>query len=344
MKTVLRTLEGKNVLFISVKFFNYQNLIKKQLEEMGAMVDWFDERPSNSVFTKAMIRMNKKLISSEINDYFKKIIDAIGNKNYHYFLLFKGEATPKFFIEFLKKNNPNIKLVFYTWDSFNNNKNGLEIINLFDYKFTFDSEDAKKYNIGFRPLFYVKDYAELYITTNEIKNDVVFIGTAHSDRYTIVEKIRGWCDQNNLKLFTFYFSPSKVLFKYHKLTNKDFKMFDNDKIAFKSLNHEEVIDIYRNSKVILDINHPGQKGLTMRTFETLGAGRKLITTNSEIKKYPFYNKENIMIVDRNNVDLDLNFFKTDFIKIDDGLLESMSLKGMLEEILGLTTNNYWQNV
>ncbi len=29
----------------------------------------------------------------------------------------------------------------------------------------------------------------------------------------------------------------------------------------------------------------------MRTFETIGSGKKLITTNADIKDYPFYNPE-----------------------------------------------------
>ena len=77
MNTSVRTLEDKKILFISVKFFNYEDIIKTQLENLGAEVDWFDERPSNTVFTKAMIRVNKKLISSSINDYFKKVIEEI---------------------------------------------------------------------------------------------------------------------------------------------------------------------------------------------------------------------------------------------------------------------------
>ena len=82
----------------------------------------------------------------------------------------------------------------------------------------------------------------------------------------------------------------------------------------------------------------------MRTFESLGAGRKLITTNPEIRKYPFYNQDNICVIDRKNIVLNTNFFKTEFIPLEKGLLESMSLKGMLEEILGLTENHYWENV
>lgn len=339
-----KTLKDKKILFISVKFFNYEILIKKQMEDLGAEVDWFDERPSNSFFTKAMIRLNKNVIASSINTYYRRIIDKIKNTQYDCFLLFKGEAVPKFFLEFLRNNNPNIKLIFYTWDSFDNNGNGLKIIDSFDFKYTFDAEDARRLNIGFRPLFFAEDYGRLYADRKEFENDIAFIGTAHSDRYIITEKIRNWCDRNGVKLFAFYFSPSKILFRYNKLVNKNFKLFDYKKISFNSLSHNDIIKIYKNSKIILDINHPKQKGLTMRTFESLGAGRKLITTNSEISKYPFYNKQNILIIDRNNIQLNKDFFEAEFREIEESLLECMSLRGFVEDIINGIEHKYWDNV
>lgn len=340
---ISETLKNKNILFISVKFFNYEVAIKKQLEDMGATVNWFDERPSNSVYTKAMIRINKNFVANAIHKHFNNIIAEIKNAHFDYFLLIKGEATPQFFLEYLRKNHPHIIFVFYTWDSFKNNSSGLKIINFFDYKFTFDSEDAKKYNIGFRPLFFTNEYAKLFNQSRDFKNDITFIGTAHSDRYTITEKVRMWCVKNNMRLFTFYYAPNKLLFHFNKLTKKDFQLFDLKKISFKSLSHDDIIEIYKYSKVILDINHPGQKGLTMRTFESLGAGRKLITTNPEVKKYPFYNEQNIYIIDRNTIHLNKKFFETDFSPIDQSLLRSMSLEGMLEEILGLKPNVFWKD-
>lgn len=51
----------------------------------------------------------------------------------------------------------------------------------------------------------------------------------------------------------------------------------------------------------------------MRTFESL-VPEKLITTNKEIKKYPFYNSNNIFVIDRNNIQLDENFFKQNMKK------------------------------
>lgn len=338
-------LTGKNILLISVKFFNYEVLIKKELEKMGATVALYDERPSNSFFSKAIIRIKKEVYKTKITSYYQKIMKELEGKSFDYFLLIKGEVVPVFFIDFLREKNPSIKLIYYTYDSFKNNKNGLDIMNLFDAKFTFDSNDAIQYNMGFRPLFFATDYSDLYMKNEEnFKYDLAFIGTAHSDRYIIAENANNWCNKNGLKMFTFYFSPSKLLFKIKKLTEKSFKNFDPKKISYNSLSHKNIITIYKDSKAILDINHPGQNGLTMRTFETLGAGRKLITTNEKVKNYPFYNENNIWIIDRDNPQYGKTFFETDFSPMPNNIYESMSLNGWIKEVFGLASTQHWLQV
>lgn len=338
-------LEDKNILLISVKFFNYEILIKEELERKGATVVLYDERPSNSFFSKAIIRIKKEVYKTKITAYYRKLIKELEKERFDYFLLIKGEAVPKFFIEFIREHNPNIKLIYYTYDSFKNNKNGLDIMNLFDAKFTFDSNDAIAYQMRFRPLFFATDYAHLYLQNeNHFKYNLAFIGTAHSDRYTIAEKASDWCSLNGYKMFTYYFSPSKLLFNIKKITEKSFKNFDAQKISFQSLSHGKIIDIYKYSKAILDINHPGQNGLTMRSFETLGAGRKLITTNENVKNYPFYHPNNIWIIDRIKPEYDKSFFESTFVPIENELYHSMSLNGWLQEIFGFSSTEHWSKV
>lgn len=335
-------LANKKIILISVKFFNYEVLIKQELEKMGASVTLFDERPSNSFLSKAIIRVKKEFYKNEINRYYNELIKKLKGQKIDYLLLIKGEAIPKFFLEFLRSENPTMRMIYYTYDSFKNNKNGLEIMEMFDYSFTFDSNDAAKYNMRFRPLFFVEDYSALYLKNDkEYKYDLAFIGTAHSDRYSIAETARSWCSKNSFKMFCFYFSPSKLLFNIKKLTEKSFRSFDKSKISFSSLSHSEIISIYRDSKAILDINHPGQNGLTMRTFEALGAGRKLITTNANIKNYPFYNSDNICIINREAPIFEKEFFEKEFTPIDEEIYHSMSIQGWIEEIFGIKSFSHW---
>lgn len=342
-----KPLHGKRILFMSIKFFNYENLIKQELEALGASVDWYDERPSNTLFTKAMIRIRKSLVKHSIEKYFHSLMADTQNKKYDYFLLIKGETTPKFFLEYLRKANPDIKLIFYTWDSFVNNSAGQAIIKEFDATFSFDNDDAKKYGMKFRPLFFSRDYERInYEDAKESKldnkiYDLSFIGTAHSDRYTIAEKVRLVCLEQQLLVYIYYYSASKLFFYLKKVFNNEFRVFDKNKISFISLSHSQIIDIFTKSKAILDINHPNQKGLTMRTFEALGASRKLVTTNSEILNYPFYNPVNVLIIDRNTPKINTDFFVIPFSPISPKVYEAMSLRGWCLEIFGLVPMIEW---
>lgn len=73
-------LNGKTVL--APKFFGYEIEIKKELENLGARVIYFDERPKNDFFTKVFIRLNlKKLIKNDIEKYFRNIINFTKDKS-----------------------------------------------------------------------------------------------------------------------------------------------------------------------------------------------------------------------------------------------------------------------
>jgi len=318
-------LQSKKILLFSVSFFNYEKIIAERLKELGADVDFYDERPSNSIFVKGLIRLKRDLYKVQIDKYYKRILHEIKNKRYDYFLLIKGEVVPDFFIEELKALNPNIIMIYYNYDSFKNNPNARSILKYFDKKFSFDKKDAIEYKINFRPLFFSNEYEEIRNFQTNSQFESMFIGTAHTERYLISEKVKSWCDSNNFRSFAYYYSPSKYVFHFKRIFDKTFKKFDIKKISFLSLAHGEIIELYKKSKAVLDINHPFQTGLTMRTFEALGAGRKLITTNAQVMDYPFFDPENILVIDRNNIVLNSAFFQTNFKAISNETLFLMSL-------------------
>lgn len=335
-------IKGKKILFLSVKFFNYEKLISDKLKSLGAEVLYYDERPSNSIFTKGMIRLNRNFLKRKIKRYYNTILGDIVNQKLDYFFLIKGEVVPKFFIKRLKAQRPNIIMIYYNYDSFVNNPHAKKIIDFFDRKFTFDHQDALDYKMDFRPLFFSDDYAKIYNTKNDFKYDLSFIGTTHTDRYLISETLANWCKTNHLKSYTFYFSQSRLVFLFKYLFDSTFKKFSYRKLSFKSLTHQEIINVYQDSRAILDINHPFQKGLTMRTFEALGAGIKLITTNIEIKKYPFYNPNNVLVIDRNNIKIkDNNFFLSPFEIIAEDDYKKMSINGWLHCLFVASENHFW---
>lgn len=330
----------KKVLFISVSFFSYEKAIAKRLEELGAEVDFFDDRPSNSVFSRGIIRFNKNFLNRKIKKYYNKILEEIKEKKYNYFLLVKGEAIPEFFLQKIKVMNPEMQMICYTYDSCEEHPRFKDLIKFFDKKFTFDRNDAKNFGLSFRPLFFVKDYLDFKENSPET-NDLAFVGTAHTDRYFVGKNVKTECDNKNLKSYFYYYSPSRTAFYLKRFFDKNFKKFVVKDLSFEKLSHKKIIEIYQNSKSVLDINKPYQNGLTMRTFEVLANQRKLITTNPDIVNYPFYNPKNILVINRENPIIPNNFLKEDIVKMDEKTIYMMSLDSWIDCLFFKKQDDYW---
>lgn len=327
-------LNGKTVLLLAPYFFGYEIEIKKELENLGAKVIYFDERPKNDFFTKVFIRLNlKSFISKRINNYYKNILESIKKENLNYLFLIAPETIDLKTIEAIKQNNQNIKIFTYFWDSIKNKKIALNYLDISDKFFSFDSNDVKtNKKIEFLPLFYIKDYENISNTKQDILYDICFIGTVHSDRYKIIKQIEKQINSNGLKTYFYFYSPSKILFFFQKLFKKDFKDIQWNDVSFNSLNKSDVIDVIEKSKCIIDIQHPLQTGLTMRTIEMLGANKKILTTNSDIVNYDFYNSSNIFIFNRDKVKIDTEFFNKEFVDIENDIYKKYSLSSWLKEI------------
>ncbi len=334
-------LHGKKILFLSVSFFNYEKAITKRLSELGAEVDFYDERPSNSNLSKGIIRFNKRFYHLKIKEYYNRILDEISGKKYDFFLLIKGEATPAFFLDKIKVSNPEMEMIYYNFDPLKEYPELISHLAYFDKKFTFEYNDSVKYNLNFRPLFYLDEYENPDNQIQPSQYDLVFIGSAHTDRYVVGEKVRTVADGLNLKSYFYYYAMGRIAFRLKKMIDKNLKQFDISKVSFNKLNHQQIIDFYKKTKAVLDINKPFQNGLTIRTFEVLASGRKLITTNSDIRNYPFYNSDNVLVIDRENIRLDKEFFETDFKEIDADILYKMSLDSFIDCLFGNAQDDYW---
>ena len=70
-----------------------------------------------------------------------------------------------------------------------------------------------------------------------------------------------------------------------------------EEISFTQRSAAEIVDVVRSSRAVLDIQHFKQTGLTMRTLETLGAGKKSIATNSDVREYDFYDEGRVVTID-----------------------------------------------
>ena len=326
-------LSGKRILYIGVSTFNYEKEITSALQSLGAEVDFFDDRPSNDFLTKTVIRLNlSKLLRYRILKYYASLINATKGISYDYVFIIKGESIDLKILEMIKSAHENSKYIFYMWDSLENNKGKEVLFPYFDRAITFDRKDSEKEAcLEFLPLFYIPLYSERSEETKQ-ENDLCFIGTGHTDRYFLVKEIERQASKVGLSTYSFFYLQSKLMYFWKAFTQKNMRGSKIEEFSFESLSQNEVSIKISQSKVIVDIEHKSQSGLTMRTIEMLGCEKKLITTNSDVKNYDFYREGNIYIIDRDAPIIDPIFFEVPYVKLDDSLYKKYSINNWLISI------------
>jgi hypothetical protein len=306
--------------------FGYEDRIIIRLTELGAKVFYIDQRVDNKAVTKIIIRLFPFFLSFKTILYFHKKLKKI--KEIDKILVISPECLSLKLLKHIKKITDAKESILYMWDSFNNKKNAKKVIPFFNKILTFDREDANRMNIYFRPLFYCS--SKKYIDKNDRHIDISFIGTGHSDRAKIISLINEQCQKKNMFFYLYLQHP--LVYYYNKVTNPNFRGIKKNKFHFSPFNYVEFEQIIESSKAVVDIEHPAQKGLTMRTFEILGKETKLITTNKTIKEYDFYNDKNILIIDRENPVINTEFIENNYQTLSKELYYKYSIDGWLEDI------------
>lgn len=327
----MSSLQGKKILFFAPKFFGYELAIKKELEQQGAIVHLYDERGNPSSLEKIIIRKFSFFIKSKIYNYYKEIIDSEKKNSPDYVFFLSPETVTKECIDMLKLVFPAAKFILYMYDSLRN-KNARYVYKLFDRCLSFDFVDCKNFGFVFRPLFFMNSF-EPKKKVLEYKYDFCFIGTIHSDRAKILYQLKEQFDANSFSYFYYLYIPGKLMYILRWILDKYVRKFK--KIYTVSIDKSEVSEISERSRYIIDINHPSQIGLTMRTIEMLGLKRKLLTTNENIKDYDFYRPENQIVISRKNICIPINDVTDKYKTIDDKIYNSYSLSSWILQVFDL---------
>ncbi|NME35786.1 MULTISPECIES: glycosyltransferase [Fusobacterium] len=309
---------------------NFNSEFNKEFKKVIFLKNEFNKKDKNILY-KFLRSLNKRLKSRILDERIKKIEERIIKreiskiKEIKYFFNISNLKFREKFFEILKENNPNIKTILFLWDKTEYMDNTNQIKN-YDYIFSYDRIDALNNNFIFRPTFYIDECLENL--NNKKEYDLFYIGVLRDrKRYDYLEKLNKYLHKENLNLFLKLYADKNIK---NILSNN----YDRNLIMTKRISYLENIELLKNSKVVLDIKYKKQHGLTLRCYEALATGTKIITDNEDIKNYDFYNENNIKIIkDINDIEkIPIEFFKTPIIEIDKKIIERYSIKGFIDEI------------
>ncbi len=336
-------LTNKKIVLISVRFFGYEEDLKNAIIQLGGDLRFYDDRPSNSVLFKGILRKYPLILKAKISGYYQQILQEILIFSPDYFLLIKGEAIPAEFLVQIRKLVPKCRLLFYHWDSLEEAPKAKEFLKLFHHTFSFDPKDALQSGMTFRPNF-VRN-VEIFKPNISPTYDVGFLGSTHTDRLVFLQEFKKKQNKNlNFDWFLYAQNPMtlylRTVFDSHFKYNASLKK----SIHFYKLSPEESLTFYQKSKIQLDIQKAYQTGLSMRAGEVLALNRKLISTNPDIEKYPFYSPEIIQIMPRGRISqVSETFIKEPFRSelISDEIWNQMSVTAWITDIFSENKENFW---
>ena len=300
----------KKVVLISPDFFDLSKKIKTLIEEEGYEVFYFSDRPSEKMLSKALIRLNRNFLRLSVKKYVKRIVNEINKIQPDKIIIINGQSFKTDDIKAIINSAKDADNAFFAWDSVSTFPFIKDFFPLFKRSYTFDDVDAKEYGVNFLPNFY---YGNADIENIETKYDYSFISTIKKGKYSYIKKLREQLDTVFQRSYCFLYLQSKLVFFYNKLTNREFKKAKIKEFSFKKISSSKVREISLQSKYIIDATMSNQNGLPFRVFEALHMKKKLITNNENIKKYPFYTPDNILIYkDGDKIELSSSFFTTPF--------------------------------
>ena len=302
----MKKLENKKILFIGPKFFNYHEIIIEKLTQQKNEVTFISEA-EYSRFEWFISKTSSVLEKYYLSNLVKRKVFKLG-ANFDVVFLIHGEWIRPHVIENIKFKNPTARFIMYQWDSTISNPNILKISYLFDKVFSFDRLDCtKNENFIYLPLFFSDSNLKNSNLAGNEEFDLLFFGKGHNNRLKTLEKIKHELNEClNIKLVILmspitYFIQKYLRGNIHYLKRCDF--------IFKPIKYNHILSLTINSKAVIDIEHSQQTGLTIRTFEVLSIGKKLITTNPYIKEEPFFNDQLINVIDRNNPKIPNDFLQ-----------------------------------
>lgn len=321
------------ILLMTPTFFGYRDRVRDELSHLGHDVECVDDRPSESVSFKSLAKISYRLIDRQIAKYAMSLREKVAAGDYD-LLLFMGGMSFCFTRDQFSsiKSASNARFVAYLWDAFNNCERFGASRDLFDDIYSFEPSDCERYGLRFRPLFFSGAYDGLpLVPEGGFTYDACFIGSVHQpSKFEAISSICDNLESRGLRVFRFFFMPSKSAAALRRLTNPAYRGVE---FSFESLPAEKVAEIYTHSKAIIDSPQAGQRGLTMRTLETIGAHRKLITANPDAVFYDFASKGDVAVW-RGEGSIPPDFFETPYRVLPDEVYRGYSIETFVRTLLG----------
>lgn len=290
--------EMQQIPGVEARFINFDNYRLKYKSKRQKVGNFFSKK-----FTGKNIK--KEYITT-------KIIEALEPAGHQDVILVL--RPDKLQIKLLKhlKHNCDRFLGWY-FDAITKFPKKQELIPLFDKVYSYEPCDVKGYDLDFLPNFIPFDCDAAPAGRG------VFNVSSYDERFEIIEGIAKYLSKKNY--------PYNIIVRSDKGTTSD-----HVEIIEKNIPLDNVKELITDCKILLDVQKEDQGGLTFRVFESLGLGKKLITTNQNVKNYDFYDPNNILVLNKKSIEIPTEFLDCPYKPISEEILSKYRRRGWINKV------------
>ena len=321
------------ICVISFDFWGYDAHVVETLKEKGIEANHikigavsyenFGERLTN-LFSKVFLGKNLKYQKRQ--KFVIEQLDKLGHQDQ--ILVLNADTFDHSTLEYMKKCTD--RFITFLYDNLDRCP-VQDKLHFFDKIYSFDDKDIEKH--GFERL---TNYNYLPFLSQEKQNpseDALYITSYDKKRIKQLDILSQKFEELRLK-FDLYVIGKR------SWKNQLMKPFSKNKIVFtrKRINHENLPEFYKRTKVILDLMRENQYGLSFRVFEAMALEKKIITDNEKIKNYDFYNPNNILVLNKDFSNITKEFFETPYQSLPEEIYKKYALEKWVERVFNLENN------
>ncbi|MCR5862140.1 hypothetical protein LRS05_08280 [Flavobacterium sp. J372] len=315
-------MQDKKILIIAPYAFGYTNHMLTALHKKGhtnakiVYLDFPSFAYKNSMHKAAnflsKVFSGKNLKKEFVRDRIKNTLAEAGVQDFIFMI--RPDMLDDALLEQIKKSTR--RLVAYYYDSTRRFTRKNEVAHFFDKVYTYDRLDAENHGYEFLTNYIFKE-------SEDAGYDYQFFNISTYDyRYPLLEKLGNYLKERNYSYLIEIYTPDDIT-------------SDSVQIIHKQKSVAEVEGLIKRSKIIVEIQRTEQLGLSFRIFEALGYRKKLITTNKDIVNYDFYNPQNILVIDENNIEIPEDFVTSLYIEPDKTVLDKYRIDNWVERVFEL---------
>ncbi|WP_445718921.1 hypothetical protein [Flavobacterium sp.] len=312
----------KKVLIVAPEYMGYIVKVADELRKNQHLEVTDIHIPTykySSLFNKVknfyLKRVSKDVKFKYRENYIKKIIK---NETFDIILIIRPDLFSFKSLADLKSKTKNFKTYFF--DGIHRYPKKKKLIPLFDEIYSFEPSDCKEFGFKFITNF-IYELETPNTTIEPLKYSIFNITSFDRKRFETLRKIA--------KLL----KEQKKLFKIIVKTTKKIPSTDLIEIIKNPIPLEEVKLYIKQATCMLDLGVIDKhRGLTFRVFEALGYHKKIITNNSEIATYDFYNPKNILIIDEKNISIPNDFLNSPYVAIPDVIIQKYTVNNWVKTV------------